>query len=254
MKFECSECGHLLYQWVGRCSACQSWNTIMSATPKVNHYNNRKTNSKKLSEINLEKEHGWKSGIDIVDKALGGSIVCGSINLMVGEPGVGKSTILLKMLDQLLKVNPEMVAQYVSGEEPLIQLASRSRNLCVTSENILYLYSQGWEEILYEIKMLKPDFLIIDSIQTVISSDLSGRAGSLNQIREITSEVISLSKSMNITTFIIGHINKDGCAAGPKTLEHYVDTVLYVERDKKNGEKIILPKKNRFLHLSNFKS
>lgn len=246
----CSECGYESVKWYGKCPQCGEWNTMDEHTPIVTGKKGSSSSKSKtsiqsvqrLSEISSDIEKRILTGINEFDRVLGGGIVEGSLILLSGDPGIGKSTILLQMCQTLL--NKKII--YVSGEESARQIKLRANRLGVDNEN-LYIVAQTDVEIIIEtIKSEKPDIVIIDSIQTMLIDDISSSAGSITQVRESTNIFMHLAKSLGIPIFVVGHVNKDGAIAGPKVLEHIVDTVLYFEGERNYSYRILRSAKNRF--------
>ncbi|MEN8152730.1 MAG: DNA repair protein RadA [Acidobacteriota bacterium] len=245
--FECIECGYQSPKLFGKCPQCNNWNSMEQINPEKN---NRKSTIKEivktpvsLKNIDLKELNRVKSGIDEFDRSLGGGIVPGSVILIGGEPGVGKSTLLLEVSGSLAK---EEKILYFSGEESDMQIKSRAERLGINSDNILLLTMGDLEDLKKSIEEIEPAYLIIDSIQTINSNNLSGIIGSTSKLRQITSEITEIAKNNNITVFIIGHITKEGQIAGPKTLEHMVDVVLYFQGEIQSGIKVLRVEKNRF--------
>ncbi len=249
--YVCSQCGYESVKWYGKCPQCSEWNTMEEQTPVISTSKSGKSyvsrssaaQAKKLSEINSDIEKRLLSGIKEFDRVLGGGIVEGSLVLLGGDPGIGKSTILLQIC-QNIGLNHKIL--YVSGEESARQLKLRANRLGVDTEN-LYILAQTDVAIIVEtIKIESPDIVIIDSIQTMMLDEVSSSAGSITQVRECTNIFMHLAKSMGIPIFVVGHVNKDGAIAGPKVLEHIVDTVLYFEGERNYSYRILRGVKNRF--------
>jgi DNA repair protein RadA/Sms len=249
-RFVCQECGYFTTKWLGKCPECGSWNSFTEEVEKKINDNVRKvgvSNSEKpvkLSEINLCSENRFTTNIQELDQVLGGGIVEGSLILVGGEPGIGKSTLLLQMANNVALTGKKIL--YVSGEESLKQTKLRADRLKIESDNLFFVSENDIDIIISYVKNILPDLLIIDSIQTVHSNDLSSAPGSVSQVREGTNTFMNVSKGMGIATFIVGHVTKNGSIAGPKILEHMVDTVLYFEGDKNSVYKILRAVKNRF--------
>jgi len=245
----CKNCKTKFTKWTGYCSNCQSWNTLIDHVESNNkfYFSNNHPHIKKevclLSEINLNIQLRVNTGIEELDRILGGGLVLGSAILIGGNPGIGKSTLLLQMLGNLSKIRKVL---YVTGEESLEQIATRAQRLKVSSDTLLILAETQMEQILNVILEEKPDIIAIDSIQTVYTSNNSSIPGSINQIRECTGQLISYIKQMNVILFVVGHVTKEGILAGPKILEHIVDCVLYFEGEKDSNFRIIRATKNRF--------
>lgn len=201
---------------------------------------------KTISKIELKQyarlETGWKE----FDRVVGGGITRGSLTLIGGEPGIGKSTLLMEVCGALLSQKQAEKILYVSGEESEAQIAERCKRLGVSSEDFYIFHETRWERVLESIKEIKPDFLVIDSIQTTVSGQLDSPAGTMSQIREVTYELMNQTKSLGLTCFIIGHVTKEGSIAGPKILEHMVDTVIYFEGDQYGQYRLLRSMKNRF--------
>ena len=246
--FVCSECGYETPKWCGKCPDCGQWNTMNEEIIEVKKNKNSIGRASYeqplyLKEINTTDELRYKTGSKELDRVLGGGIVKGSLVLLGGDPGIGKSTILMQVCNNVAKTNTVF---YVSGEESKKQLKLRADRLGVSSTNIL-IYTQTDVEIICElIKNEKPDLVIIDSIQTMSVSDISSSPGSVTQVRESTNLIMRTAKHLDISVIVIGHVNKDGAIAGPKVLEHIVDAVLYFEGDKQMSYKILRAVKNRY--------
>ncbi len=248
LMFVCNSCGYESVKWAGKCPNCQEWNTLeeqVVAPQKANvaaKFSSNTVLAEKLDEISLHDEHRFKTKISELDRVLGGGIVKGSVVLLSGDPGIGKSTILLQICNAL----PDLKILYVSGEESAVQIKLRSKRLGVQNDN-LYIMAQTDTQVICEyIRSSKPDMVMIDSIQTMNISELSTASGSLAQVRESTKMFLSVGKSLDIPVFIVGHVNKGGDIAGPKILEHIVDTVLYFEGEKNQSYRILRANKNRF--------
>lgn len=247
IKYVCVECKHSTAQWLGKCPRCNSWNTFHEELKTK--LNTTQSNTKKpipLGDITSVEEKRYSTGLIEFDRVLGGGFVKDSLTLIGGDPGIGKSTLLLQTCGNLARLNSEDKILYVTGEESESQIFLRSKRLNINEKNILVLNETSLDEITLSIKELKPAFLILDSIQTTISSEVNGSAGSLTQIKETTFEIMNLSKGLGVTSIIIGHVTKDGSLAGPKILEHMVDTVISFEQDKCEGYRVLRSIKNRF--------
>ena len=248
--FICNECGYESAKWYGKCPSCGEWNTMEEHIPaaqvkgksSVTH-RAAPSSVKKLSEINSDIEKRILTGVNEFDRVLGGGIVEGSLVLLSGDPGIGKSTILLQICEPLGK-NKSIL--YISGEESARQIKLRANRLGVTTDNLSVLAQTDVLSIIETIKVEKPDLVVIDSIQTMVIDGVSSTAGSVTQVRESTNLFMHLAKSLGIPIFIVGHVNKDGAIAGPKVLEHIVDTVLYFEGERNYSYRILRSVKNRF--------
>ena len=245
--FVCSNCGNESPKWLGKCPACNSWNTFYEEKIiKDKTTNERRATSAevmKLNSVEVEKYSRYKTGYEELDRVLGGGLVQGSLVLLGGEPGIGKSTLILQICN---KIKVEGTVLYISGEESATQIKMRADRLNINNDNILFLGETSIEMIEETINNIKPAFIIIDSIQTMYSEGLSAAAGSVSQVREITSRIMQMCKKQNITTILIGHVTKDGTIAGPRVLEHMVDTVLYLEGERYFSYRILRGVKNRF--------
>ena len=246
--FVCSECGQEYSKWNGRCSACGSWNTIEEAEPApvIGGKSAAPIGELKFSPINdisYEDETRYSTGISELDRVLGGGLVKGSLVLIGGDPGIGKSTLLLQICGHM---GGQYNILYVSGEESERQIKLRADRLEISNAGLMLASGNNCESIIQGVKKAKPDIVIIDSIQTITSSGISSSAGSVVQVRECTNAFMHLAKSEEIPIFIVSHVNKDGGIAGPKIMEHIVDTVLYFEGDKQLSYRILRAIKNRF--------
>lgn len=246
----CSRCSKETAKWVGLCPQCREWNTFEEKNTKLNscHKTNKSYEVKAvhLSEINYGQSSHVKTGLEKFDCIIGGGFTKDSLTLLSGEPGVGKSTFLIEIAKGILASNESKSVLYISGEESCEQIGNRARRLGLDSKDFYLMFEEKWEVIKDEIRNKKPDFLIIDSIHTLLSAEIRNTAGSVNQIKEITGELVKIIKKINITTMIIGHVTKDGHIAGPKVLEHLVDTVLSLEANNGGNEREIIVKKNRY--------
>lgn len=240
---------------MGKCPECGEWNTFVEESeapaPKdLNRAHKRVALSsevpKLIKDIDTTKEQRIKTGISEFDRVVGSGVVPGSLILIGGEPGIGKSTLLTSVMGTFSNQFKEDVVLYVSGEESLGQVADRAKRVGVHASNF-YIYNENnWQKILDQIHKKNPKFLVIDSIQTTTSSEIDSAPGSVSQIREVTYELMNQVKSRGITCFVIGHITKEGSIAGPKILEHMVDTVIYFEGDQFGQYRILRAIKNRF--------
>ncbi len=248
--FVCNECGSVSPKWMGRCSDCGSWNSFTEEVIESKKSSaaladiGDPVRAQRLSDVELSEEHRSTTNNSELDRVLGGGIVDGSLILVGGEPGIGKSTLLLQMADSLARQGKRVL--YVSGEESKHQIKMRANRLGVEGEGVLLLSETTFEKIYQTIRQENPDILILDSIQTMSTMNLSAAPGSVSQVREVTSQLTKIAKGYGIATFIVGHVTKSGSLAGPKVLEHMVDTVLYFEGDGNNLYRILRAVKNRF--------
>ena len=247
--FVCNECGYESAKWLGKCPACNSWNTffeqkIVETKNSNNNLNDGKINTpQKLNSYVASEKVRTSTGFGELDRVLGGGLVKGSLILLGGEPGIGKSTLILQICN---KVKGEGNVLYVSGEESAEQIKLRADRLGINNEDILFLGETNIDIVTQSILNINPKLVIIDSIQTMYSEEITAAAGSVSQVREITSQIMRVCKSREITTIIIGHVTKDGTIAGPRVLEHMVDTVLYLEGERYFSYRILRGVKNRF--------
>jgi DNA repair protein RadA/Sms len=245
--FSCTECGHQSPKWLGRCPDCSSWNTLVEETglrdTKRPAGGDTGSAAVPLSSVGKDSTRRTSSGIAGFDRVLGGGIVPGSVTLVGGEPGIGKSTLLLQLASVLTRHGTVI---YVSGEESPQQIAARAERLGISDEQIILLPETSVERIEEQIEARRPAAAIIDSIQTTYSAAATGSAGSVSQIRDSAGRLMGLAKRSHLPLFLIGHVTKDGSIAGPRTLEHIVDTVLYFEGDRARQYRIVRATKNRF--------
>lgn len=246
--FCCSECGNETVKWSGRCTACGAWDSLVEVKLDAKSKGSTKiATSKKtpklISELDTEAELRFSTGIGELDRVLGGGAVKGSLVLVGGAPGIGKSTLLLQLCGL---VEGEMKILYVTGEESERQLKMRAQRLGVDNGQIYVLAETGLTEVLEAADELEPDIMIVDSIQTMFDSEVSSAPGSVSQVRECTMSIMRMTKEKGFTTFVVGHINKEGNIAGPKVLEHMVDCVLYFEGERSTSFRILRAGKNRF--------
>jgi len=248
--YQCKECGYTASKWTGQCPMCHEWNTMeeqayvpeIKASSKllVTDYNNI---AEKVSELELPNYMRSETGMQELDRVLGGGLVHGSVVLLSGEPGIGKSTLLLQISSSLGQTKKVL---YVSGEESRGQLKLRAKRLNVDSDNLYVLTETDIDKIQSECKRLCPDILIVDSVQTIYDRRFPSAPGSITQVRECAMRFISIAKNEGLSVFLVGHVNKEGGIAGPKVLEHIVDTVLYFEGERRQVYRIIRAVKNRF--------
>ena len=247
--FFCNHCGNETPKWQGRCPACGAWNTIEEHTEKPTPGRAKAApvgmsrRPQKLSEVDSDNEIRFTTGMAELDRVLGGGAVLGSLVLVGGAPGIGKSTLLLQICKSLCQGHRVL---YVSGEESERQLKLRADRLGVTSESLYILSETRLSDILAAVEELAPNILIIDSIQTLYNEENESSPGSVSQVKDCTLSMMQLSKSQGLTIFLVGHINKDGNIAGPKVLEHMVDCVLYFEGDQNSSYRLLRAAKNRF--------
>lgn len=247
--FYCTSCGNETPKWQGRCSACGQWNTIEEhieiKTPsgKSVAATGHGRSPQKIKEVSEHNESRFYTGMGELDRVLGGGAVAGSLVLVSGAPGVGKSTLLLQICNSLCN---EHSVLYVSGEESEHQLKMRAQRINVNPQDLYILSETNLDNVLNAVDTVSPDVLIIDSIQTLYRNDNESAPGSVSQVKDCTMSLLHLSKSNRITVFLVGHINKDGAIAGPKVLEHMVDCVLYFEGDPNSSYRLLRAAKNRF--------
>jgi DNA repair protein RadA/Sms len=249
--FVCQNCGHQSRKWLGKCPECGEWNSLVEERAQPvkkgsarSNFNLRQVSALPFTEIEPQDDVRVPSGLDEFDRVLGGGIVPGTLVLIGGDPGIGKSTLLLQVADRLSHSGTTVL--YVSGEESERQIKLRGERLRVEARNVYLLPETNLENIASEIDRLKPGAVIVDSIQTVFSSLLESAPGSVSQVREVAQQFLVLAKNRDVPVFLIGHITKEGSLAGPKALEHIVDTVLYFEGERHHNHRIVRATKNRF--------
>ena len=247
--FFCGECGYESAKWLGQCPVCKAWNAFSEAPALKKGGSSLKPGVAaslpiKIKDVSLESDERVTTGISELDRVLGGGIVKGSLVLVGGDPGIGKSTLLLQMCAKLSDKNVSVL--YVSGEESERQIAIRSERLGRQSSDMLLYCETDIEKIEAAIENGKPEVVIVDSIQTMYSSKADSAAGSISQVREVTATLLRISKGLGVSIFIVGHVTKEGTVAGPRTLEHMVDTVLYFEGEDVASYRILRAVKNRF--------
>lgn len=248
-RFVCQECGYESVKWMGRCSGCGAWNTMVeeAESVKVPGFPERRGSPAKpqrIGEIPAQMELRSHSGFAEVDRVLGGGVVSGSLVLIGGDPGIGKSTLLLQLSHNLAAAGQTVL--YVSAEESATQIKLRSERLGTSHENLFVLAETDLDLVMKSVEQLAPEFLIIDSIQTVYRPGLSSAPGSIAQVRDCTSQLLRAAKWSNMATFIVGHVTKEGNLAGPRMLEHMVDAVLYFEGERHHTHRVLRAVKNRF--------
>ncbi len=246
--FVCQSCGHKSGKWLGKCPECGEWNSLVEEKTRKpsgrNGFQLRDVTAAAFTEIEPQDDVRVTSGVTEFDRVLGGGIVPGTLVLIGGDPGIGKSTLLLQVADKLSAAGSLVL--YVSGEESERQIKLRGERLAVEAKNVFLLPETNLENIINEIERLKPGAIIVNSIQTVFSSVIESAPGSVSQVREVAHQFLLLAKNRGIPIFLIGHITKEGSIAGPKILEHIVDTVLYFEGERHHNHRIVRAVKNRF--------
>lgn len=250
--FTCQECGYQSAKWLGKCPDCNQWNSfseeeaVKPSKAAAKSILGRESRPKTIDEIEHVSVHRYYTKLGEFDRVMGGGVTIGSLTLIGGEPGIGKSTLLMEVCGKLLTEYKNEKILYVSGEESESQVAQRSKRLGVNNNGFYIFNETSWEKVIEQVKELKPKFLVLDSIQTTHSSEVESAAGTLSQIREVTYELMNYAKAHNLTCFIIGHVTKEGQIAGPKILEHMVDTVVYFEGDQLGQYRMLRVMKNRF--------
>jgi len=248
--FYCTECGNETAKWAGKCPACGAWNTIVEQPAEKRSKSGKSTlpaipirKAHPVTSLETSEEIRFLTGMGELDRVLGGGAVTGSLVLVGGAPGIGKSTLMLQICSKLCE---NFKVLYVSGEESEHQLKLRARRLSVASDRLYVISESGLSDVMESVDEEKPDILIVDSIQTLYNEELDSPAGSIGQVKDCTMTLMRLAKGRNITIFVIGHVNKEGSIAGPKVLEHMVDCVLYFEGDEQSTYRILRAAKNRF--------
>ncbi|ALP01990.1 DNA repair protein RadA [Clostridioides difficile] len=249
-KYVCQSCGYETAKWLGKCPECTKWNTFVEEidqkSTKKEVFIIDKSSSKPVSinSIESKEEERFTTDINELDRVLGGGIVKGSLVLVGGDPGIGKSTLLIQVSSNVANLGKTVL--YITGEESESQIKMRAKRLGINSEN-LYIFAENNLSIIESyLESVNPELIILDSIQTVFSPEISSAPGTVSQIKEGTSKLMKISKKMGISTFIVGHVTKEGSLAGPKLLEHMVDTVLYFEGERYNTYRLVRAVKNRF--------
>ena len=249
--FFCQNCGFESAKWMGQCPACREWNTFAEepvigagSTSNTSARRERTAVPQQLRAVRIEETSRTRTGIGELDRVLGGGIVAGSLVLVGGDPGIGKSTLLLQVCRNLSSRNEKVL--YISGEESLQQIKMRADRMGEFSDSLLILCETNLEDIRETIQKQQPGVVIIDSIQTMYSESVSSAPGSVSQVRESTGVLLQIAKGMGVTIFIVGHVTKEGVVAGPRVLEHMVDTVLYFEGDRHASYRVLRGVKNRF--------
>ncbi len=245
--FVCQSCGNEYGKWMGRCTACGEWNTIteeiVKKTPSGGTKSLKENLPEKLSDIRIEEKDRISTDCNELNRVLGGGLVRGSMVLVGGEPGIGKSTLLLQICTALLKRDKVL---YITGEESGVQIKMRADRIGMNASEMLLLAETDMENILSVIRKEKPNIVIVDSVQTMMHPDYSGAPGSVGQVRGVTMEFMRLAKEENISFFLVGHVTKEGAIAGPRILEHMVDCVLYFEGERERSYRILRAVKNRY--------
>lgn len=250
-KYICQECGYESLRWLGKCPSCDSWNSFVEEVydPKSKTNiniasNDLDTKVEKLIDVKIEDEERIGTQLDELDRVLGGGIVKGSLTLIGGDPGIGKSTLSVQVANNI--ANKDLNVLYVSGEESAKQIKMRSDRLRIKSDKLFILAETNMDIITSIVEKINPQIIIIDSIQTMYNPSIESAPGSVSQVRDITSKLMRLSKSREMATVIVGHVTKEGSIAGPRVLEHMVDTVLYFEGERHNTYRLLRGVKNRF--------
>jgi len=253
--YTCQQCSYQSAQWMGRCPECGAWNSFSEeqqlskkeqALWKNAQQRDRTAQALAVPQVGAEDYTRVLSGMHEFDRVMGGGVIKGSLTLIGGGPGVGKSTLLGMILGIYATAHPASKILYVSGEESLGQVAARTKRIGVKQDNFYLLHATSWQKIKQELDRLQPSFLALDSIQTLYDEEVASLPGTISQIRAVAFQVMDYAKSHQVACFVIGHINKEGSLAGPKILEHMVDTVIYFEGDQKGGYRLLRSMKNRF--------
>lgn len=251
-QFVCQACGYVSPKYLGRCPNCGKWNEMVeeriqetpSAVARQVSFTGERTKPVRLKEVSGQQQARVKTDLSELNRVLGGGVVPGSLVLIGGDPGIGKSTLLLQVSQQLAEQSGKVL--YVSGEESAEQIKMRAERLNIHNDDFYIFAQTDMNEVRQAVESLKPDYVVIDSIQTMVQPDLASVAGSVSQVRENTAELMALAKNNQIAIFIVGHVTKEGSLAGPRMLEHMVDTVLYFEGDRHQSFRLLRTVKNRF--------
>ena len=245
--FICQSCGYQAPKWLGKCPGCGEWNSMAEEVTEPPENGKRGAvmdGPKGIGEIPMDAEMRWKTGLSEFDRVLGGGVVPGSAVLIGGDPGIGKSTLMLQVLDRLAGGGHR--ALYLSGEESSQQIKLRAQRLSVQSDALFVISGTCMEDFFREAAILKPDLVAVDSIQTIYTDTMASAPGSIGQVREVAARFLAFAKASGVPVFLIGHVTKEGAIAGPRILEHLVDTVLYFEGDRGHVYRILRSVKNRF--------
>src|SRR3989440_8725394 len=251
--YVCQQCGAQQPRWLGKCPECGEWNSLVEeksasrpsdSSPRGGLFRMREVTPLAYEDIESQTDARQSSGIEEFDRVLGGGIVPGSLVLIGGDPGIGKSTLLLEVSDKLSTNYGKVL--YISGEESERQIKLRGERLAINPKGLYLLPETNLERIFAEIEQLDPQAIVVDSVQTVFSSKLESAPGSVSQVREVAGQFLMLAKNRTVPVFLIGHVTKEGMIAGPKALEHIVDTVLYFEGERHHNHRLIRATKNRF--------
>ena len=247
--FVCQNCGYKAPKWLGRCSDCGAWNSLVEELTERGHRDREKRQPfldrpQRIDTVAIDKDVRDRTGMSEFDRTLGGGVVPGSLVLIGGDPGIGKSTLILQVVQRLAQQGLRTL--YISGEESVQQIKMRAQRISADSSELYLLSGTCLEDLIDRLDELAPRIIVIDSIQTIYTESLGSAPGSIGQVREVTSRLMSLAKGSGRAIFLIGHVTKDGAIAGPKVLEHLVDTVLYFEGDGSHMYRILRAVKNRF--------
>ena len=246
LGFRCSECGWASIRWVGRCGECQAWGTVAEAGAAVGHTQARTVTNpaRSIAEVDARPASAWPTGVDELDRVLGGGLVGGAVVLLAGEPGVGKSTLLLDVASRAA-VHGRTVL-YITGEESAAQVRLRAERIGALRPRLLLAAETDLATVLGHVESCSPDLLVLDSVQTVVSDAVDGSAGGVTQVREVAASLIRVAKTRGMATVLVGHVTKDGAIAGPRALEHLVDVVCQFEGERHSRLRLLRAVKNRY--------
>src|SRR6478672_1178823 len=248
-SYKCSECGWAAIKWVGRCGECQAWGTVSevgAVSVRTAPAAVVERPALPIGDVDVRRAEARSTGVDEFDRVLGGGLVPGAVVLVAGEPGIGKSTLLLDVAARAARSGSGRKVLYVSGEESAAQVRMRAERIEAMATSLFLASETDLATVLGQIAAIEPDLVVVDSVQTISSGDIEGSAGNVSQVREVAASVIQVAKSRGIATLLVGHVTKDGSIAGPRVLEHLVDVVVQFEGDRHSRLRLVRAVKNRY--------